>query len=171
MKKEITVTLTGQSHCHAEMVIHKAENMSLIFFIKLGDQWEITGNHDNAVINLASHYEYFLCQPEYVNECLHWLNGGDVEFRVVGNDQWSDYPSFKEREWEHYMTFMREGLEFRIKKESEYINVISVFDLKRDEQYYCNSTGKSYDPIGQYPSEQYLVAQLENNNLYRKVEK
>lgn len=114
---------------------------------------------------------YFLCRKEYVKECLHWLNAGDVEFRLVGNKHWSNHPNFSEYKWYSIISFMREGLEFRIKETPKYVKVQSIFDLNKDEQYYCNSTGKNYDPIGQYSSEQYLVAQLEINNLYRKVEK
>lgn len=167
MKKEITVTLTENSHKHAEMQIHAIANPELVIFYK--------SNSDNSwgkISNLDVSWlgdNYFLCHPDHEKECLHWLNGGDVEFRVYGNAQWSDYPIGKE--WEENIAFMREGLEFRIKQEPEYVKVESIFDLNKEEQYYCNSTGKSYDPIGQYPSEQYLVAQLEQNNLYRKVEK
>lgn len=167
MNKEITVTLTDKSHKHAEMMIHKAVNPNLVAFVHGNDgEW----TRSTRAIPWWGNVDYFLCQPDHEYECLHWLNGGDVEFRiVVGNERWNDYPIGKE--WEENIAFMREGLEFLIKQESEFVNVESVFDLNKEEQYYCNSTGKSYDPIGQYPSEQYLVAQLEQNNLYRKVEK
>lgn len=77
--KTITIEVTEKSHKHLEMIVAKAANMDLVLFIKLGDQWQATGCHDNQVINIASHYEYFLCLPQHKEECLHWLNGGKIQ--------------------------------------------------------------------------------------------
>lgn len=65
-------------HKHYEIIVAKAANMDLVLFIKLGDRWQVTGCHDNQVINIASHYDYFLCLPQHKEACLHWLNGGDL---------------------------------------------------------------------------------------------
>lgn len=125
MKKEVTVTLTDQSHCHAEMVIHKAENMYLTLFIKLGDQWQITGSHDNEIINIASHYEYFLCQPEYVKECAHFLNGGKIEkyCTAAGFEELDWHEVGFRDDWYPEHPFMEENLKVRIKPEFEYVNL------------------------------------------------
>ena len=166
--KEITVTLTEKSHKHAEMMIHRTVNPELVVFYKSewlgGVAWiEVDCPNWNAG-------EYFLCHPNHEKECLHWLNGGDVQLQDFPTNDFNDYLDEK-CEWSLELWWMSEQCNIRIKQEPEYVKVESIFDLNRDEQYYCNSTGKSYAPIGQYPSEQYLVAQLENNNLYRKVEK
>lgn len=80
--------MVTRKHKHHDMIVAKAGNMDLVLFIKVGDDWQISGGHDNQVINIASHYDYFLCLPEHNKDgqCLHWLNGGNVYYKRKGKD-------------------------------------------------------------------------------------
>lgn len=104
-------------HVHYEMIVAKAANFELIQFVKIGDNWEIVGSHDNKVVSFASHYEYFLCLPQHKEACLHWLNGGKVQQKPIDNDNWMACADVDEVAWMSWTSFMQDKLEFRIKPE------------------------------------------------------
>lgn len=73
------------AHKHAEMIKAKADDMELVVFVKdiNSGQWLKLDNQD-VLPAFYEHYEYFLCHPKHEKECLHWLNGGEVEDDVIG---------------------------------------------------------------------------------------
>ncbi|AUR96806.1 hypothetical protein NVP1232O_72 [Vibrio phage 1.232.O._10N.261.51.E11] len=102
-------------HKHYDMIVAKAENMDLVLFIKLGEQWQATGCHDNKIINIASHYDYFLCLPRHKEVCLHWLNGGEIECLEGGT--W--LPFRRSHEWKKEAAVMNPSTKIRIKPKKE----------------------------------------------------
>lgn len=124
-------------HKHYEMIVAKAANMDLALFIKVREQWQAIGCHDNQIINIASHYDYFLCLPQHKDACLHWLNGGSAQVREFVTSVFVDVAW--NREWSIDCGFMVENWVLRIKpkKEKRWIATIdgllspsAVFDDK-----------------------------------------
>lgn len=78
-------------HKYAEMIKAKADNTELVW---LGSgfrvDWVEVGK-DFPDFTEAT--EYFLCLPKHKDACLHWLNGGEVEFYCNGTwrscEDWS----------------------------------------------------------------------------------
>lgn len=105
-------------HKHYDMIVAKSANFELTQFIKIGDNWEIVGSHDNKVVSFADHYEYFLCLPQHKEACLHWLNGGDIQVRDFVTSPFCDVGWTKAWELEDY-GFMVDGWVFRIKPKKE----------------------------------------------------
>lgn len=108
-------------HVHAEMIKAKADNMGLVVFRK---------NYDNSWGEIQCHdccfmqdFEYFLCLPQHKEACLHWLNGGEIEFTSDFSDGWTEYEPI--RSWGAGSVFMQSEYKFRIKprKEKLYIAV------------------------------------------------
>ena len=71
-------------HKHHAMIVAKAENMELVVFaenINTGEWWECSLDFP-----FNSQQRFFLCLPQHNEngQCLHWLNGGDVEFEHCG---------------------------------------------------------------------------------------
>ncbi|QYW02863.1 hypothetical protein [Vibrio phage BUCT006] len=71
------------AHKHAEMIKAKAYNMDLVVFEK---------SKLSGWIELARYcfpdddgIDYFLCLPQHKEACLHWLNGGEIEYDNVKN--------------------------------------------------------------------------------------
>ncbi|QIQ61306.1 hypothetical protein V039C_0028 [Vibrio phage V039C] len=100
------------AHKHAAMIKAKADNMELVKFIKANGVW--------VVDNLGScHFddacEYFLCLPQHKEACLHWLNGGDVEFFEC--EKWHQINS--KIKWGSGHLFMGEFFKIRIKPRKE----------------------------------------------------
>ena len=162
--KEITVTLNEKSHKHAEMIIHKAVNPELVVFINDNSVWHI--------LDIEPQWKggnYFLCHPNHTEECLHWLNGGDVESYCKDSNQYlTRLQTFKE--WKAESIFMNSDANIRIKQEPEYVKVESIYDLNRDEQYYFRGRPEEYLAI-EHATEDYILLQLNGGGLYRKVEK
>lgn len=105
-------------HEHYEMIVAKAANFELIQFVKIGDNWEIVGSHDNKVVSFASHYEYFLCLPKHKEACLYWLNGGKAE--ALHEDlEPMEFAESKTVEWGVKSVFMKDSIEIRIKPKKE----------------------------------------------------
>ncbi|AUR82363.1 hypothetical protein NVP1023O_54 [Vibrio phage 1.023.O._10N.222.51.B4] len=102
-------------HRHYDLIVAKAANMDLVVFIKLGDQWQVTGCHDNQVINIASHYDYFLCLHQHKEACLHWLKGGEIECLEGGT--W--LPFRRSHEWKKEAAVMNPTTKIRIKPKKE----------------------------------------------------
>lgn len=105
------------AHKHAKLIKAKADNMELVLFIKVGDQWQVTGCHDNQIINIASHYEYFLCLPKHKESCLHWLNGGNIQYKTDLVEEFQDYQP--KIEFGLGSIFMLSDFEIRIKPRKE----------------------------------------------------
>lgn len=82
-------------HKHYDMIVAKAANMDLVVFRFLGGdarKWyekQNRENHDNSAIDLYEGDDYFLCLPKHKEECLHWLNGGEILVRDSEMSQFS----------------------------------------------------------------------------------
>lgn len=105
------------THKHAKLIKAKADNMELVLFIKVGDKWQVTGCQDNQIINIASHYEYFLCLPQHKDVCSHWLGGGEIEFNSQYSDGWGEYSPITT--WSLGSVFMQGDYQLRIKPNKE----------------------------------------------------
>jgi hypothetical protein len=165
--KEITVTLTEKSHAHAEMMIHKAANPELSAFYKSecrGDvEWvEVDRPNWNAG-------EYFLCHPNHTKECLHWLNGSDVEFYCNETNQYlTRLQTFKH--WQIESVFMNPDIDIRIKQEPKYVKVSFALASQAVAAWENESLYIVHD--GEYKELKTAIEVLEHKDrLYRKVEK
>ena len=166
MNKEITVTLTEKSHKHAEMMIHLIANPCLIKIAKLDGDWSLDEKNINNIY-FDINVEYFLCHPKHKEECLHWLNGGDVEFYCNETNQYlTRLQTFKH--WQIESVFMNPDIEIRIKQEPEYVKV--EFE-KLYEAIKAWEDGEVYTILGNdYVKPEYASYVLEYpKNLYRKV--
>lgn len=105
------------AHKHAEMIKAKADNVELITFVRSGvSDWIVSGQHPNFHPN----NEYFLCLPQHNEngQCLHWLNGGEVQlqdFPTIPFIDYSDQPS----SWSPELWWMSEQCNIRIKPKKE----------------------------------------------------
>ncbi|AUR87927.1 hypothetical protein NVP1106O_04 [Vibrio phage 1.106.O._10N.286.51.F7] len=103
-------------HKHYDMIVAKAENMELVVFYKLPcEEWWQPDSECEALPDEVE-IDYFLCLPKHKEACLHWLNGGDVEFHLHG-DSWGKYSSFKGH-WDDESDFIDEDVIIRIKTNS-----------------------------------------------------
>lgn len=142
------------AHKHAEMIKAKADNMDLVVFRSDcdGQPWYETYE---TPVSESEFVEYFLCLPKHNEngQCLHWLNGGDVEFRRNG-DNWQDECE-KYQGWADYCGMMNPDVEFRIKprKEKRWIAVDGdgnvapkIFLYELDAKFWVNyNTEKCQD--------------------------
>ena len=101
-------------HKHHAMIVAKAENMELVVFANSGDgEWFEMKNEESPIIDF---FEYFLCLPQHKEACLHWLNGGEVEFEY--DSKWNSC-SYWSREWHETSGFTCEDNKLRIKPKKE----------------------------------------------------
>lgn len=119
-------------HKHADMIKAKAENIELVQLMKINKVWEVVGSKSGETINFSSDYEYFLCLSKHKEACLHWLNGGDVEFKR--GDVWFGYICSA---WASNVRWMSEQAEIRIKpkKEKRWIAVHDNLDFCMDKPF------------------------------------
>ncbi|AVR75888.1 hypothetical protein ValSw33_64 [Vibrio phage ValSw3-3] len=104
------------AHKHAAMIETKAHNMDLVVFLNIGPEWVESSLH-TMVAN--QDMDFFLCLPRHneSGQCLHWLNGGDVEFRRNG-EEWQDECE-EYHGWAKYCGMMNCDVEFRVKPRKE----------------------------------------------------
>ena len=119
-------------HKHYEMIVAKAANMDLVLFVKLMNAPDFNWVESVGAVNLPFDEEgdYFLCllQHNESGQCLHWLNGGEIEIRNKTGiaTSWSDFPSFSfNPKWIPHADFMSKDCDTRIKpkKEKRWIGV------------------------------------------------
>lgn len=104
----------SNKHKHVEMICAKADNMDLISFFKNNaGEWIKKGIQSNTLFNVG--YKYFLCLPKHEEACLHWLNGGVVQFESVGDYDWADIKRIGACAWSESTVFMSYGYNTRIK--------------------------------------------------------
>ena len=122
-------------HKHYDMIVALAENMDLVVFIKTCGKWKVNNNSHFPPFFCEDEYEYFLCLPQHKEACLHWLNGGEVEFEY--DSKWHSC-SYWSREWHETSGFTCEDNKLRIKpkKEKRWIGV-----------YNHNVTSQHFDSI------------------------
>ncbi len=102
-------------HKHYDMIVAKAANMDLVVFVKnesTGEWWQLSGD-----LPFNKHQDFFLCLPQHKDACLHWLNGGEVEFVSQFSDGWTEYDPIKS--WGFGSVFMQSDYKFRIKTRKE----------------------------------------------------
>lgn len=101
-------------HRHYDMIVAKAANMELVVFLKCGDEWFF--NDTSESFNFLSHAEYFLCLPQYKEACLHWLDGGDIQYKHISDDEREIFHDYTyEKVWDRELVFMDSNFEIRIK--------------------------------------------------------
>jgi hypothetical protein len=110
-------------HRHAEMIKAKADNMDLVVFTKdcidTENPWfAIEANHLPC---FDEHAEYFMSLPQTAKECLHWLNGGDAQYKCADGDWWLIDSASREDNlaWSDRHIFMHNDVEIRIKPKKE----------------------------------------------------
>ncbi|AUR94786.1 hypothetical protein NVP1198B_76 [Vibrio phage 1.198.B._10N.286.54.F4] len=112
-------------HKHYEMIVAKAANVDLVVLIKskVNNRWEVLDS-----VCIPSFYEdteYFLCLPKHneKGQCIHWLNGGDIQ---VLDSNWINVNPAESYPWEDEHDFMCEDSKIRIKpkKEKRWIAVL-----------------------------------------------
>lgn len=109
-------------HKHYDMIVAKAANMDLAIFRKDYQNAPWRRLVDSELPTDESK-EHFLCLPQHKDACLHWLNGGEIEFFGQFTDGWTEYDPIKS--WGIGSVFMQSDYEFRIKprKEKRWIGV------------------------------------------------
>lgn len=129
-----TKIMAGKPHRHATMIKAKADNMELVVFLNIGPEW-VESRLDTMVAN--QDMDFFLCLPKHNDngQCLHWLNGGDVEFRRDG-ESWQDECE-EYHGWASYCGMMNCDVEFRIKprKERRWICITNDLEIEDGTLY------------------------------------
>ena len=104
------------AHKYASMIKAKADNMELVVLRKHYEgEWVEVSNQEEIAIKQNGNY--FLCLPLHKEACLHWLNGGEVEFNSEFVDDWTEYEPFKD--WGLGSIFMQDDYKIRIKPRKE----------------------------------------------------
>lgn len=100
-------------HELCDFIVAKAANVDLVVFEKVnGGVWKKLSSYFPEWFHDC---EYFLCLPKFEKECLHWLNGGEVEENY--NGEWSDV---EPHVWYDQSVFMwDDGYKIRIKPETK----------------------------------------------------
>ena len=104
-------------HKHYDIILAKAANMELALLENVGVGWSVF--HEDGCMSLFNpDWEYFLCLPQYTDACLHFLDGGKVQIKVIST--WTDMNSFEETDkWSDIEAFTNKDLEIRIKPKKE----------------------------------------------------
>ena len=109
------MTHTKRPHKHRDMMKAYADDSSLCVFVNLThhEKWKITQNPAFFV-----NCEYFLCLPKHKEACLHWLNGGRIQWcddllAWTDKDNYTD--DLESQEFFFGNGFMLDDNKFRIK--------------------------------------------------------
>lgn len=127
-------------HKHYEMIVAKAANMDLVVFVENinTEKWWECG----LDLPFNNQQNFFLCLPRHKGACLHWLNGGKVEYFIRSKNKWGVVESiedaiesecerleclpqgeemkhFNPTEWSKESIFMRDDFKLRIKPKKE----------------------------------------------------
>jgi hypothetical protein len=99
------------------MIKAKADNMELVVFVK-NDEWDLTESCNDALMFFAGK-DYFLCLPQHNKDgqCLHWLNGGKIQYKTELVPEFQDYQPHVE--FGLGSIFMQPDFEIRIKPRKE----------------------------------------------------
>jgi hypothetical protein len=104
---------------HSKMIKAWADNDELVVFsIRSGGAWRACGNFPSWLEDR----NYFICLPQHKEACLHWLNGGEIQWSDDINE-WSDKASYADdlesQEFFSGNAFMLDDNKFRIKPSKE----------------------------------------------------
>lgn len=110
------------AHKHAEMIKAKVDNMEIVVFSKdrLDGEWfEYGRGGDYCPFHPGD--EYFLCLPQHNKDgqCLHWLNGGEIESSWKGDGYCRYEVGPDDMEWHKERDWMSDFVKFRIKPRKE----------------------------------------------------
>lgn len=122
-------------HKHYEMIVVKAANMDLVVFIKAREGWRKMS--DQSEIRIKSTMDYFLCLPQHKEACLHWLGGGNIQYRIA-LDAWTDAAgNVSNAAWTPDNLFIDDQVEFRIKpkKEKRWICITDNLEIEDGTLY------------------------------------
>ena len=122
-------------HKNYEMIKAVAYNTELVIFFNDTEDNEWRPCSFEMLFSPDVDTEYFLCLPQHKEACLHWLNGGEVEFEY--DSKWHSC-SYWSMEWHETSGFICEDNKLRIKpkKEKRWIGV-----------YNHNVTSQHFDSI------------------------
>lgn len=103
-------------HRHAEMIKAKADNMELVTFVYHGPVigWLLNSTNQYAIFDES--LECFLCLPKHKEVCLHWLDGGEIQYKTIKYG-WMNVDECNQ--WSNNCVFMDLQNEFRIKPRTE----------------------------------------------------
>jgi len=113
-------------HVWYELIVAKASNMDLVVLFREPDEMQWFEEKFEDDVYFKGYGEYFLCLPQHAKACLHWLNGGEVEYTFANKvREFSVFPS-TDTDWFSSSMWMDSDYEMRIKpkKEKRWIGVI-----------------------------------------------
>lgn len=77
-------------HRHYEMIVAKAANMDLVIMSKNSRHGKWSDRNDQGC-KFSEEFDYFLCLPQHKEACLHWLNGGHVQWGSTEHEEFDWY--------------------------------------------------------------------------------
>lgn len=111
---------------HAELFRIKLENMGLVLLSKHKSwrEWledEAANRKESPYFMVSDNFDYFLCQKEHKANCLHWLNGGEIQGEHPRSpNSFNDFAPFEDiNHWDSIGWYMRKGQNIRIKPEAK----------------------------------------------------
>ena len=150
-------------HVHYDKVVAKAANMDLVVFsyCNLHIVWsEDVPSQPSVEFIDSSNTDYFLCLPQNKEACLHWLNGGEVQYRPKKKTSsefeyyWDQMPDCEDFEWRLGCIWMCDLDDIRIKPKK----------VKRWIVY------KSDNVYGAYLSPEHIGDKLKQNGQLIEIE-
>lgn len=148
-------------HKHAEMIKAKADDMDLVVFINRG---EVGGWIKTNVVMMFNNEDsdFFMCLPKHEKACLHWLNGGEVEFECGG--AWHSCETWS-TSWSGLVCgFMQKDNVIRIKPRKEKRWVIAK-PTALASMYYFGSESDAKDAVkystGEFKGGQVIEIEIE----------
>lgn len=121
-------------HANSEMIKAVLDNTELAIFCEVVDHGNEDGNYwaVSSLRDLVSCFnKFFVCLPQHKEACLHWLNGGEVEFEC--GSKWHSCSDWS-REWYETSGFTCEDNKLRIKPKKEK-RWIATFPWNGNESY------------------------------------
>lgn len=117
------------AHKYAEMIKAKADNMELVVLCRDKsrecNEWGLYTHEDGSALPSGSipmfedGFDYFLCLPQHNEngQCLHWLNGGKIQYKSELIPDFMDYQP--DINLGLVSIFMQQDFEIRIKPRKE----------------------------------------------------
>lgn len=106
-----------KEHSNAAILKAYADNTDLfIFILDSNSKWIRT--NPKALMDYPDD-EFFACLPQHNEngQCLHWLNGGEIQDYY--ENEWSSVGEFNGGEWSIHTLMMDENANYRIKPRTE----------------------------------------------------
>ncbi len=106
-----------KEHSNAGILKAYADNTDLVIFILDSNSKWIRTN-PKALMDYPDD-EFFACLPQHNEngQCLHWLNGGEIQDYY--ENEWSSVGGFNGGEWSIHTLMMDENANYRIKPRTE----------------------------------------------------